>query len=81
MNLQSKVISNLGKNSFVECWGQKPDYSVLHMSKRQNMKKVGVDCFFQSDYERSGREDKRERERQRENVSIKRAGFLVAHAK
>jgi len=51
------------------------------MSKRQNMKKVGVDCFFQSDYERSGREDKRERERQRENVSIKRAGFLVAHAK
>ena len=35
------------------------------MSKRQNMKKVGVDCFFQSDYERLGREDKRERERQK----------------
>ena len=61
-----------GRNQITVCYT---------MSKRQNMKKVGVDCFFQSDYERSGREDKRERERQRENVSIKRAGFLVAHAK
>ena len=40
------------------------------MSKRQNMKKMGVDCFFQSDYERLGRKDKKERERQRENALI-----------
>lgn len=39
------------------------------------MKKVGVDCFFQSDYERLGRKDKKERERQRENVQYKEPVF------